>query len=251
EQRYWNFYRAGQLDAALAEARKLRELVLQRLGEVHPNYAMVLNYEANVLEAQGRIRDAEVLYKRALAIDESLQGYEPNVARDLSNLAINVQKQLRYDEAEGLYRRAISLFERHAANSVRFAMDLNNLAVFYSSIGRYADAEGLLKRALPILARQTRGADRALIATAMVNLGFAYVGQGRYDEGRRFTSEATRSLSARPAPATGKLPTNPCTSLPNSIIRKGATQRQKRSISAHSASCSGPLGWIGMAPPSS
>ena len=85
EQRYWNFYRAGQLDAALAEARKLRELVLQRLGEVHPNYAMVLNYEANVLEAQGRIRDAEVLYKRALAIDESLQGYEPNVARDLSN----------------------------------------------------------------------------------------------------------------------------------------------------------------------
>jgi hypothetical protein len=93
EQRYFRFYKAGQVEAALAEARKLKDAVSAKLGDHHANYALALNYEANVLDMQGHLREAEALYRQAMAIDERLAGFEANVGRDVGNLADNLQKQ--------------------------------------------------------------------------------------------------------------------------------------------------------------
>src|SRR6185369_9447070 len=70
--------------------------------ERNANYATVLNYEANVIDFQGNLREAETLYRQAAAIGEQLPGSEAGLARDLSNLAINIEKQARYDDAETL-----------------------------------------------------------------------------------------------------------------------------------------------------
>jgi CHAT domain-containing protein len=189
EQRYFRFYNTGQVDAALTEARKLKDAVLVRLGDHHANYATALNYEANAVDLQGHLREAEALYRQALAIDESLRGSETAVARDLGNLADNLQKQVRYDEAEALFRRSLSISEAVSTNSVSFGLNLSNLAVFYTKLGRFNEAEGLLRRALPIF-EQVRGQDRWSLGTALSNLATVYVGQGRYDEGEALYKRA-------------------------------------------------------------
>jgi len=181
EQRYHRLMRAGQFDAALAEMRRLKEAIRTKLGERHANYALALNYEANAIDAQGQLREAEALYREAASIDRALVGFEINLARDLSNLADNLQKQSRYDEAEAMYREAVGLSERADSNSLGFGVDLSNLAVFYTKLGRFADAEGVLRRAMPIF-QKVRGQDRWTLGTALSNLAAAVAGQKRYDE---------------------------------------------------------------------
>jgi tetratricopeptide (TPR) repeat protein len=62
---------------------------------------------------QGRYREAEPLYKRALMIREKvLEEGHPSIATTLSDLASLYRAQGRYGEAEPLYRRALSINEK-------------------------------------------------------------------------------------------------------------------------------------------
>ena len=52
------------------------------------------------LSAQGKLDEAEPLYKEALAIDKKVYGDEhPDVAHDLNNLAGLLSNQVRYRSA--------------------------------------------------------------------------------------------------------------------------------------------------------
>ncbi|CAN0320728.1 unnamed protein product, partial [Ectocarpus sp. 6 AP-2014] len=74
------------------------------LGPEHPDVATTLNDRAGLLESQGKYEEAEPLYRRSLAIDETVYGpYHPSVARDLNNWAGWLQNQGKYTEAEPLY----------------------------------------------------------------------------------------------------------------------------------------------------
>ena len=194
EQRYHRLVRAGQLDAALVEMRRLKEAIRAKLGERHANYALALNYEANVIDTQGQLREAEALYREAASIDRALVGFEINLARDLSNLADNLQKQSRYDEAEAMFREAVGLAERSDPNSLGFGVDLSNLAVFYTKLGRFEEAEGVLRRALPIF-QKVRGQDRWTLGTALSNLAAAVAGQKRYEEAETLYKNAYSVLA--------------------------------------------------------
>ena len=75
-------------------------------------------------------REAEPLYRRALAIDEASYGPDhPNVAIRLNNLAGLLQATNRLGEAEPLYRRALAIDEAsYGPDHPEVATDLNNLA---------------------------------------------------------------------------------------------------------------------------
>jgi hypothetical protein len=58
-----------------------------------------------------RFREAEPLYRRALAIDEACYGEDhPNVAIRLNNLGMLLQATNRFGEAEPLVRRHLMIF---------------------------------------------------------------------------------------------------------------------------------------------
>jgi len=102
---------------------------------------------------QGRYGEAELLCKRALAINEKALGPDhPDVATSLSSMASLYYPQGRYGEAELLCKRALAINEKALGpDHSDVATSLDNLADLYDAQGRYAKAEPLLLKANQIL----------------------------------------------------------------------------------------------------
>jgi formylglycine-generating enzyme required for sulfatase activity/tetratricopeptide (TPR) repeat protein len=140
-------------------------------GKDHPNMAIHLNNLAGLLEASNQLSEAEVLYRRALAIDEASYGNDnPNVARDLNNLAQLLKATNRLAEAEPLMCRALAIDEASYGNvHPNVARDLNNLAQLLVATARLAEAEPLLRRALHIN-EASYGQDHPMAVISLKNL---------------------------------------------------------------------------------
>ena len=130
-----------------------------------------------------QVREAEGLYKRALAIREKALGANhPDVGQTLNNLALVYRAQGKYSEAEGLYKRALAIREKAlGANHPDVGQTLNNLASVYRDQGKYAEAEGLFKRALAIR-EQALGPSHPDVAATRHDLAAVASGQGRTEE---------------------------------------------------------------------
>jgi tetratricopeptide (TPR) repeat protein len=86
---------------------------------------------------KGKYDEAELLYRRALAIREKVLGPDhPDVAASLNNLATLLDKQGKYDEAEPLYRRALAIRKKVLGpDHPDVAASLNNLAALLHKSG--------------------------------------------------------------------------------------------------------------------
>jgi tetratricopeptide (TPR) repeat protein len=124
-----------------------------------------------VLNAKGRVREAEPLIRRALVIHEVALGPDhPQVAATLNNLANLFQDKGRYAEAEPLYRRALAIYEASLGpNYPGVATGLNNLAQLLVDTGRFAEAEPLMRRALDTYV-SAFGEDHPAVALSLSNL---------------------------------------------------------------------------------
>jgi esterase/lipase superfamily enzyme/Tfp pilus assembly protein PilF len=136
---------------------------------------------AALYQVEGRNEEAELLYRRELAIRERRLGPDhPDIATTYNNLAALEQGQGRIAQAETLYRRALAINERALGSAhPAVATTLNNLAALQQNQGDYADAEQQYKRALEIRER-TLGSDHPAVAQSLNNLAALYQKQGRY-----------------------------------------------------------------------
>jgi nephrocystin-3 len=96
--------------------------------------------------------EAELLYRRALAIDETSFGRDhPRVAILLNNLATLLHDTNRLSEAEPLYRRALAIDGAFfGPDHHRVTGDLVTLATLLKDTNRLSEAEPLYRRALAI-----------------------------------------------------------------------------------------------------
>ena len=137
-----------ELREALQEALELADQEL--LSEA-------LNNLATLLQATNRLSEAELLYRRALAINEQSYGPDhPTVATDLNNLAELLRATNRHSEAEPLYRRALAINEQsYGPDHPSVATTLNNLALLLYSTNRLSEAEPLSRRMVEIFVQCT------------------------------------------------------------------------------------------------
>jgi tetratricopeptide (TPR) repeat protein len=114
--------------------------------------ARILNQTGLHLYAKANYKEAEPLFRRALAIKETNPGpNHPDVARCLNNLASLLRDTNRRSEAEPLFHRALAIDEASLGpNHPNVASDLNNLAVLLHAANRRSEAEPLFHRALAI-----------------------------------------------------------------------------------------------------
>jgi len=131
----------------------------------------LLNQLGLLLKAKARHREAEPLYRRALAIDEASHGPDhPDVASGLNNVALLLRETNRLKEAEPLYRRALAIDEAcYGPDHPNVARDLNNLAGLLYATNRPEEAEPLFRRALAIF-EASYGPDHPTVATDLNNL---------------------------------------------------------------------------------
>ena len=80
--------------------------------EQHYELAINCGNLAAILHRRGELDAAEVLYRRALSIKETVLGPDhPELATTLNNLGVLCRAQERYAEAKTLHRRALTLLE--------------------------------------------------------------------------------------------------------------------------------------------
>ncbi len=131
-----------------------------------------LNRDHGLLQlCKAAYSDAELLMRRALAIDEASYGPDhPEVATDLNNLALLLQATNRLAEAEPLMRQVVEIFAISYGNDhPNVAIGLNNLAQLLQATNRLAEAEQLFRRALAI-DEASHGPDHPEVASDLNNL---------------------------------------------------------------------------------
>ncbi|XP_026077493.1 kinesin light chain 1-like [Carassius auratus] len=122
----------------------------RHLGKDHPVVEATLNNLAMLHSERGQYKEAELLYRRALEIQEKLFGKDhPDVVKHLNNLALVCQNQGKYEEVECYYRRALKIDEcKLGPNDPSVAKTKNNLASCLLKQGKYKEAEILYKEIL-------------------------------------------------------------------------------------------------------
>jgi tetratricopeptide (TPR) repeat protein len=149
---------ASKSSSVSAPADTERELLTElheaeQKGSDDLPFASTLYNLAILRRQQGRLAEAEQLYRRALEIRERQEGPgHPDVATTLNNLAGMEAAQGQYDGARPLLERALAIRQAALGNEhVLTAESLNNLALLYAAQGNAAGAEPLYQQALSIL----------------------------------------------------------------------------------------------------
>jgi CHAT domain-containing protein/Flp pilus assembly protein TadD len=153
------------------------------LNKDHPDAATTLNDLAGLYALEGKIVEAEPLFKHVVEIYEKSLGKDhTDTATSLNNLAGIYRDLGKYGDAETLYKQAIEIRERVSGkdhpDTVRC---LGNLAGLYDLQGKYLTAEPLFKRAIATL-EERLGKDHPLTATYINNLAAHYRDQGKYED---------------------------------------------------------------------
>jgi tetratricopeptide (TPR) repeat protein len=120
-------------------------------GETALERADALHRRARRLHDGLQFREAEPLYRQALALAESDTPDSSNIAVFLDDLAQLLQDTNRLAEAEPLKRRALDIAQTSFGDDhPNVATRLNNLAQLLLATNRLAEAEPLMRRALAI-----------------------------------------------------------------------------------------------------
>ncbi len=134
--------------------------------------ARLMNELGSLNASKARWREAEQLYRRALALDKiGRKNDNADTATILNNLADLLRNVNRLVEAEPLMRRALEISEAEdKPDNRKIVVRLNNLAGLLRATGRLSDAEPLYRRALKI-GEDSFGPDDPIIAILVNNLG--------------------------------------------------------------------------------
>ncbi|RWS31166.1 transmembrane and TPR repeat-containing protein 2-like protein [Leptotrombidium deliense] len=143
---------------------------------------------ANILSAQGKKRDAEIAYRKALS-------YRTNMADVHYNLGILLQEQGRLEEALQSYRSAVQFRPRLAMAHLNMALVLEKLDRKQEAIEVYKHCASLDGTGLkdPKTHESTR-------ISALFNLGRVYAEDGLYSQAIAVYNEATEKMPSHYQP---------------------------------------------------
>jgi tetratricopeptide (TPR) repeat protein len=108
--------------------------------------ATMLNNYAFVLDAVGRLGEAEVVHLRALELKRR-HGLDASTCFSLNNLGVNYQRQRRWQDAEAALDEAVRVAEEHGVVAIQ-SYALSNLGDVYRDQGRLERARDLYAQSL-------------------------------------------------------------------------------------------------------
>ena len=122
-----------------------RQIQERAVGPSDVKLAPNLDKLALLLFRMERFPEAEVLYRRSLAIWEPSMGpTNPDLTAAIDNLAVSLAAQQKYADSEPFYRRSLALREKATVQN------LNNLALVLEGAGDPANAEKQYTTAIAI-----------------------------------------------------------------------------------------------------
>ncbi|KAJ6011039.1 hypothetical protein N7451_002451 [Penicillium sp. IBT 35674x] len=147
----------------------------------------------NLFRNQGKLKDAEDMYRRALLGKEKALGpNEPSTLNTVNNLGLLFRDQGRLEEAEGMYRRALAGSEKNPTLGLDHTSTLrivNNLGILYYDQGRPKEAEEMYQRARTGYAKAL-GLHHSYTLDSVNNLALLYSEQGKMKEAEEMFHQA-------------------------------------------------------------
>ncbi|MCI0390789.1 MAG: tetratricopeptide repeat protein [Acidobacteria bacterium] len=159
----------------------------QALGGEPEEIASHLYDSAVACYGEGRMRQAESLFRRALYLFEKNEGPDhPDVAQVLINLAAIHKDRCEYEAAEEMYQRAVMLMDQTADDGETNIEQMRlgawcSLGAIYRVRGEYDRAASFLHRALDHAERKF-GPESMEVIEALNQLGVLGKCTGRFDE---------------------------------------------------------------------
>ncbi|MEO6810190.1 MAG: tetratricopeptide repeat protein [Isosphaeraceae bacterium] len=176
------------------------------VSKVEPgNEAEALSRSAERLFKDGKVDEAEKLFRSALAIRERTHGPDdPETARYLSNLAFATMKQGKGKQAKDLFMRSLSIRERSfGPEHLDVAKSHHDLGLLYLAEGEFKQGVEHMDRALTIY-KNALGPEHPDVAQILNDVGGLchglarsrgeYRKPGKSDQGTPFSDLAERSL---------------------------------------------------------
>jgi tetratricopeptide (TPR) repeat protein len=178
----------GKPESAEMPAREAVAIRRKVLGNEHPALANALDQLANTLEWRNP-DEYEQNKLEALAIARRAFGsVHRETARLENNVAWSFYRRGAYPEAASLYRTAIENYRKTVgAEHALTRGALNGLAHTLNGLRDFRGAEAAARQAVELYRKQP--ADRQ-VATALLALGNALAGQGRFEEASVHLREA-------------------------------------------------------------
>jgi tetratricopeptide (TPR) repeat protein len=144
--------------------------------------ALQQEQQAANLSAQGRMAEAEALYKQSLAAVERSLPNDPIFAGSLNNVGHFYLAQRRHAEAAVHLERALAIYvAAYGDNNNATATVINNLAATYMADRKFGAAEPLYRRGLAAT-EKLLGRDHYAVASSLDWLAQATYFQGRHAE---------------------------------------------------------------------
>jgi tetratricopeptide (TPR) repeat protein len=174
----------------LPQAQACARLIQQR-NILLPEASQLLYRVGMCLSERGLYDEAEVLFRQASAIGESLFGTDyPGILAILNALANVYYKKGKYDLVEPISLRSLALSEKIlGVDNPGIAESLNTLARAYHKQGRFSKSEPLLQRALA-LRQQILGPQHPDVAISLNSLANFYNAQEKYAQAEAFYRQA-------------------------------------------------------------
>ncbi|KAL9569225.1 hypothetical protein ACKAV7_006811 [Fusarium commune] len=142
---------------------------------------------------QGKLLEAEAMYKRALEGREKALGQDHISTLDtVNNLGALYADQGKLPEAEAMYKQALEGREKALGQDHISTLDtVNNLGVLYADQGKLPEAEAMFKRALEG-SEKALGQDHISTLDTVNNLGVLYADQGKLPEAEAMFKRALK-----------------------------------------------------------
>ena len=154
-------------------------------GEYDDKTVDLLNSLADLWNKQARYAEAEQIYRKILAHQES--NSDAGVAKTYTKLGDILSLQKRYEEAEAFLKKALEVAETSSSSGEgqEVLPALMVLASLYMTTGKYKDAEPCYKRILEIKYK-VYGENSEEIISSLCHLGELYNLQNNFAESEVF-----------------------------------------------------------------
>ncbi|MGQ0629267.1 MAG: tetratricopeptide repeat protein, partial [Phycisphaerales bacterium] len=161
------------------------------LGEEHKDTITSINNMGVLLQAQGKLAEAETCLREALERSRRLLGEShPNTLDSVNNMGALLQSQGKYAEAEPYSREALARNRRvFGEEHPKTLSSIGNLGSLLQGDGRLAEAEPYLREALE-KRRRVLGEEHPSTLSSINNMGFLLNAQGKFVDAEPYYREA-------------------------------------------------------------
>ncbi len=185
------YARLGDYTSAGPHLTKALEIRRRALGDDDPDTLTSIDNMGVVLQAQGRLSEAERYYGEALDGRRRVLGDDhPHTLDSINNMGSLLERQGKLAEAEPYYREALDGSRRVLGDDHPDTLtSINNLGLWLQNQGRFAEAEPYHREAMEG-GRRVLGDDHPDTLIWISNMGMLLSTQGRLSEAERFYREA-------------------------------------------------------------